>query len=383
MRAAVRVNETPNSMKEVSPGWTPRDVAGFYGLPLDRGGAGQAVGIVSLDGPVDRAELTSDFAAMGVPMPEIREVSAGGKISEEQERGGAGETHIDLEIIGSLCPAATITVYRGSVDAAQGLADAVWAAVEGGSSVISISWCIDETDDDQVRRIEAALLRARKAGITVCAACGDSGSSDTRHPDTGLPAPAPDGRAHVCYPASSPHVLACGGTELIEEGAVRREIVWNNARSGGGATGGGVSTRFAIPPWQTRAGVDVPCVDTGYRGRVVPDVAGLAAGKDWSIYLDRKRRTAGGTSAVAPLWASIVTLANESRASRGKPTLGFINEGLYELALGGDICNDIHHGDNCSCEGYPGYVARVGYDACTGWGTPRAPSILDALIGLD
>src|SRR5206468_328297 len=99
-------------------------------------------------------------------------------------------------------------------------------------------------------------------GVTVCCASGDNGSSDG----------ASDAMAHVDFPASSPHVLACGGTRVQASGGhITSEVVWNNG-PGGGATGGGVSAHFALPPWQQNAHVP-PSINDGRPGRGVPDVS--------------------------------------------------------------------------------------------------------------
>ena len=71
-------------------------------------------------------------------------------------------------------------------------------------------------------------------------ASGDNGSSDG----------VDDGADHVDFPASSPYCLACGGTNLhASGGAITSETVWNDGANGG-ATGGGVSGFFALPPYQ-------------------------------------------------------------------------------------------------------------------------------------
>jgi kumamolisin len=241
--------------------------------------------------------------------------------------------------------------------------------------------------------LEKALEAARVAGVTVCVSASDWGSSNTRGPSMMLPGAAPDGGAHVCYPASSPLVLACGGTELMEmeDGSgVQTERVWNNAvKDGkaaerGGATGGGVSRQFDIPEWQTRAGVRIDCVSTGKTGRVVPDVAGLAAAADWKIYvIGHGVSPDGGTSAVAPLWASLILMANQLRAEAGKGPLGHVNERLYELAAAGGVFRDVTVGDNRSAPAYPCYAAGPGFDACTGWGAPEGEALIKALVALD
>ena len=61
-------------------------------------------------------------------------------------------------------------------------------------------------------------------GITITAAAGDNGSSDGLN----------DGKNHVDFPASSPHVLAAGGTSLtVANGAIDQETVWNDGAQGG------------------------------------------------------------------------------------------------------------------------------------------------------
>jgi kumamolisin len=107
---------------------------------------------------------------------------------------------------------------------------------------MSISW--GQSEDQWTPQARAAfddaLVDAAALGVTVTAAAGDNGSSDG----------AADGRDHVDFPASSPHVLACGGTSLRASGsAISSETVWNNG-AGRGATGGGVSDAFPLPSWQ-------------------------------------------------------------------------------------------------------------------------------------
>ena len=111
-------------------------------------------------------------------------------------------------------------------------------------------------------------------GVTVCVASGDRGSCDGDERSG-----SPRSTAHVEFPASSPHVLGVGGTTLHadpETGAVQSETVWdvNNATD---ATGGGVSTVFGLPQWQSGVGVPL-CPESARPGRGVPDVAAAADG---------------------------------------------------------------------------------------------------------
>lgn len=369
-------------MKELFPSWSPLQVAKHYGFPVERySGKGQHVAVISLCGPVNMSELKKDFDGLKVPMPEISEHRVMPEsITAAQNQMSSGESHLDVEVIGSICPDAEITIYRGPNP--QGFTAAVKKAVGDHQSVIAISWGCSETTLPGCAEMEATLRQARENGLTVCAASGDWGSSNARN-NSGVAGAAPDGKAHLEYPASSPLVMSCGGTELVSKDGRKTEIVWNNSQRGSGAAGGGVSDVFPLPEWQARAGIQIPSVNTGKPGRVSPDVAGLAAGGDWMIYEDSKPRPTGGSSAVAPLWAAFITLVNEARTAAGKTRLGFVNERLYALAAEGGLFKDIVIGTNRPTADDPGYDACKGFDACTGWGTPIGAKLFDALFGLD
>jgi kumamolisin len=162
-------------------------------------------------------------------------------------------------------------------------------------------------------------------------------------------------------------VLACGGTRLTGSGAkIAAEVVWDDLTAGGGATGGGVSTVFALPSWQANA--SVPTV-SGKSGRGVPDVAGDASPESgYSVLVDGQQQVVGGTSAVAPLWAGLLTLVNQQRGAAGP--VGFVNPTLY--ATPGAL-RDITSGNNGT------YKAQAGWDACTGLGSPNGAAVAQAL----
>jgi kumamolisin len=197
------------------------------------------------------------------------------------------------------------------------------------------------------------MQTAAALGITITVASGDSGSSDG----------VGDGANHVDFPSSSPHVLACGGTALtLSNGARSTETVWNDQSQGGGATGGGVSSYFALPSWQASAKVPAPANGNGGRG--VPDVAGDAApATGYQILVDGQSAVVGGTSAVAPLWAALVALVNQQTGRNA----GFLNPVLYS---GGEAnFFDVTSGTNGS------YKAAAGWDPCTGLGSPDGQKI--------
>jgi kumamolisin len=380
----------------VRPRWTPRRVAQHYGFPADLNGHGQTIGIIDLGEPLDLSELHRDLARASLPIPAMRRIDlppatlAGGGAPPRRpaDRGTrlAIETHIDAEIVAAICPAAALAIYCCAGTGADDLRQAIARAVADGVDVISISWGMpeDALTSGQRARLQAALAAARDARITVCAAAGDAGAAGSFGP-TGAPEyQLSDGVPQVrcTYPASSDLVLACGGTSLVAGGTAPHEVVWNDMAQGGWAGGGGVSLAFDRPAWQ--AGLAVPPAHgpgtLGPRGRILPDVAGLAAMGDWAIWIAGGREARlGGTSAVAPLYAALVALANQRRRSRGRERLGFLNDRLYRLAAAGGLFVSITEGSNRLTPDGPGYDALAGFDACTGWGVPRADRLIAAL----
>jgi len=204
--------------------------------------------------------------------------------------------------------------------------------------------------------MDSAFQAAATMGITVCVASGDSGSSD------GLSG------EHVDFPASSPHALGCGGTSLqASGGSISSEVVWNDG-SGGGASGGGVSTFFAAPSWQEgNKATKNTGTATSLSMRGVPDVAGNADPETgYEVRIDGTDTVIGGTSAVAPLWAGLIARINQHL---GTP-VGFLNATLYARP---QTLRDITQGNNGDFE------ASKGWDACTGLGSPNGPALSQSL----
>jgi kumamolisin len=272
---------------------------------------------------------------------------------------------LDIEVAGAVAPDAKIVVYFApNTDA--GFLDAIHQAVMGKRnkpSVISISWGGPESTwtSQSLKSYNEALQSAAAAGVTVCVACGDNGSSDG----------VTDGKAHVDFPASSPYALACGGTHLVGSGgSITDEEVWNDLPDNG-ATGGGVSDTFPLPSWQNAAKVP-PSVNPGNRkGRGLPDLAGDADPlTGYQVEVDGSNAVVGGTSAVAPLLAGLIALFNQALSS----PVGYVNPDLYKkLAISPGAFRDVTRGNNGA------YQARPGWDACTGWGSPVGAAILRAL----
>jgi len=110
-------------------------------------------------------------------------------------------------------------------------------------------------------------------------------------------------------------------------------------------------------------------------GRGVPDVAGNADPvTGYAVRVDGVNTVIGGTSAVAPLWAGLTALMNQSL---GK-SAGFLNPYLY-TPQGVSALNDITQGNNDAGGDVGGYSAGPGWDACTGFGSPNGVAVLNAV----
>jgi kumamolisin len=349
----------------VRTSYTPLQLGEIYRFPPGTDGSGQTIAIIELGGGFAQSDLDAYFAGLGLPTPRVTAQGVDGAQNQpgQDPQGADGEVLLDIEVAGALAPKADFLVYFApNTDA--GFLDAVSDAIHAQPTptAVSISWGQSEDDwTDQARTaLDSVFADAATLGVTVTAAAGDNGSSDG----------ASDGSNHADFPASSPHVLACGGTSLQADtatGSVTAETVWNDGASGG-ATGGGVSDVFARPDWQASAGVP-----SGGRG--VPDVAADAdPSTGYQVRVDGTQLVIGGTSAVAPLWAALVARLAQGT---GRP-LGLLNPALYAgLAAGSAAAGlrDIVSGDNGA------YAAAVGWDACTGLGVPDGTALLARLRG--
>jgi kumamolisin len=346
-----------------SVSFTPAQVASLYGFPSGTG-EGQSVAIIELGGGYRPADLQEYFAGLGVGSPKVSAVSVdhASNTPTGDVNGPDGEVMLDIEVVGSIVPAANLAVYFGpNTDA--GFLDAVTTAIHDTTnrpSVISISWGGPESawTAQAMTAMDDAFQAAAAMGITVCVASGDSGSSDG----------VSDGNDHVDFPASSPYALGCGGTSLqANQTAITSEVVWNDGANGG-ASGGGISSFFPTPGWQMgkkatqRGGESIALTKRG-----VPDVAGDADPQTgYNVRIDGTDTVIGGTSAVAPLWAGLIARINQTT---GSPA-GYLNPMLYSKP---QALRDIISGSNGDFE------AANGWDACTGLGTPNGAALPGAI----
>ena len=352
----------------VSLSYTPVQVAALYDFPAGVDGTGECIALIELGGGYNVTDLSNYWSQLKLSeTPTVSAVSVGnGSNSPTGDPNGPdGEVMLDIEVAGAIAPGAKIVVYfADNTDA--GFLNAITTAVHDSTnnpSVVSISWGGPESSWTQqaMTSMDEAFQSAAAMGVSICVAAGDDGSTDG----------VTDGLNHVDFPASSPNVLACGGTQLVASGnSITSETVWNELANSEGATGGGISDFFPLPSWQNGAGVPPSANPNKNVGRGVPDVAGDADPTTGYVTLvDGNSGVIGGTSAVAPLWAGLIALLNQSI---GKP-VGFINPLLYQNASSARDLNDITSGNNGA------YSAGPGWDACTGLGTPIGAQVAAAL----
>jgi len=340
--------------------FTPLQLASLYNFPAGTG-QGECVAIIELGGGERSTDLNTYFSGLGIrAAPRVVTISVdhGRNDPTGDPSGPDGEVMLDIEVVGAIAPGANIAVYFApNTDA--GFLDAITTAIHDTTnkpSIISISWGGPESSWTQqsMTAFDSAFQAAAAMGITVCVASGDNGSSDG----------VDDGGNHVDFPASSPYVLACGGTTLQASGSmITGESVWNDGEQGG-ASGGGVSIFFTLPAWQGGLQLALTSgVTQALTMRGVPDVSGDADPETgYDVRIDGRDTVIGGTSAVAPLWAGLIARIN---STRGTP-VGFVNPQLYAAA---SALSDITNGNNGS------YEAGPGWDACTGLGTPDGTKI--------
>jgi kumamolisin len=340
--------------------FTPPQIAQLYDFPTGVNGQGQCVAIIELGGGFRTSDLRAYFQQLHIPQPRVVAISVDhGRNQPAGANSADGEVMLDIEVVGGVAPATRIAVYFAP-NTDQGFLDAITTAAHDTTnrpSVISISWGAPEVAWTQAaaQAMDQAFQAAAAMGVTVYCASGDNGANDF---PTG---PGSQPGNHADFPASSPHVVGCGGTRIsVANNVITSEVVWNDP--GGGATGGGFSALFPTPTWQATA------VHGGKRG--VPDVSGDASpGSGYVVRVDGQSLVFGGTSAVAPLWAGLTALINQKMA---KP-LGFANPVLYGLGGSSGAFHDITQGNN------NGFNAAPGWDPCTGLGRPDGAKLLAAI----
>jgi kumamolisin len=336
-----------------SVSYNPDAVAKAYNYPRDVNGEGECIALIELGGGYRITDMQNYFNKLGIPLPAITAQSVdGGHNAPSTPDSADGEVALDIEVAGAVAPGAKIVVYFAP-NTDKGFLDAISTAIHdkvNSPSVISISWGASESQwsGQAMQNYNETFMSAAALGITITAAAGDNGSSDRET----------DGKAHVDFPSSSPYVLACGGTRLLSN----EETVWND--QDGWATGGGISDIFPIPDYQKKISLPPSVNSIKIKGRGVPDIAANAdSASGYNVLVDGQWTVIGGTSAVAPLIAGLIALANQKLKHKS----GFIHPKIYNTSA--HVFKDITIGNNNTAK-IGGYSAGTGWDACTGLGVP-------------
>ncbi|MER7752500.1 S53 family peptidase [Kitasatospora sp. NPDC097643] len=367
----------------------PNQLEAPYAYPAGTDGEGQCIAVLAFNGEMPPGVPSGGYSLdalrhyfvdiLHLPMPDISNVvipgvgSTGNDPGQDAEESpdSTGEIMLDLAVVGALAPKAKIVVYFTKFSE-QGWVDVMTRVVNdtvNKPSVISISYGNPEHDsisrwsDGAVARVDAAFAAAAERNITICCASGDDGSRDQ-----GI-----DELASADFPASSPHVLGVGGTRLVvKQGQVLRETVWNTEP--GRQTGGGISKLFPVPAFQAGTAIPPSVNPPHAHGRGVPDVSALADPNTGVVIpsVDGVNfPQIGGTSAAAPMWSALIARVNQGLGAR----VGFLNPLLY-ARLGQGVLRDVTVGSNGA------YFSGVGWDACTGLGSPGGQQLLDGLRAL-
>ena len=246
-----------------------------------------------------------------------------------QDIGWAQESALDLDMLSAMCPSCQIWLVEANDNSYNNLATAVNTAASLGAHVISNSYGGGESG---TQSFEASYNHNH---VAVTASTGDNGFG-----------------AGPQFPATSPHVIAVGGTHLVTDGSQRgwAETVWSGA-------GSGCSTIYAKPAWQAdptctkRMEADVSAVADPATGVAVfgPNGAGVGT---WLVF--------GGTSVSAPLVGGVYGVNGKPVKSYAKLTYTKASK-LY----------DVTSGSNGSCGGTYYCTGKPGYDGPTGNGTPH------------
>ena len=352
-------------------GLSPGDIKKAYNLAnVSQTGSGQTLALFELDG-YKASDITAYESNFGLPAVPLQNILIDGYSGASGS--GAAEVTLDIELQIALAPAASKVIVYEAPNSSAGVVDAYnKIATDDLAKQISTSWGEAENSAGaSIRNSESSAFQQMAAqGQSIFAAAGDSGADDN------------GSSLSVDDPASQPYMTGVGGTSLTTAGAggaYSSEKTWNGGSVSKGAGGGGISTVWTIPSYQS--GVVGSAASKGSTTmRNVPDVS-LDADPNtgYAIYFSGGWTIYGGTSCAAPLWAAFTALVNQQRATNALAPLGFANPPIYTAATGANYGLDFHDIADGSTNLY--YPAVTGYDDATGWGTFNGANLLADLSG--
>ncbi len=330
----------PNAAGGAAP-FSPAQIQQAYGLNLvSNQGAGQTIYIVdAYNDPNISSDLATFDAQWGLSNPTLTVHKMSSYMFNSTSWGL--EESLDVEWAHAIAPQANITLVEATSASNSALYSAVDWATNHGAHIVSMSFGGGDTN--------AYDSHFNHSGVTYIASSGDTGAA-------------------VEYPASSPYVLAVGGTSLTLDS--NNNYVSESAWTSGG---GGTSSYEARPGYQTNYGLT-------YSGRSTPDVA-FDADPNTGVYVyDSYTYTpgwyeVGGTSLSAPSWAGIIARADQGR-STPLSTNNLTSRTEYNAATGSVYSSNYHD----ITTGSNGHSAGPGYDQATGVGSPIANNLIPWLI---
>src|ERR1700677_2215745 len=330
-------------------GYGPSQLQSAYALTSASAsdGSGRTIALVdAYNDPTAASDLAAYRSAAGLPaVPSFKQVNQNGATAPlpataPTDDDWTVEESLDLDMASAICPECSIVLVEATNDSGTGLyvAENTAASLAG---YISNSWGGTESSTDTTYDSEYFS----HPGDVITASAGDS--------DYG-----------VIYPATSPNVVAVGGTSLSTASNSRgwSESVWNDG--GGEGTGSGCSAYEPQPAWQTALGL------SGCSKRIDNDTAADADPDTGLAVYDTSNgnggwNEVGGTSASSPMLAAMFALAGNPGSTPADDIYTHTSD-FYDVTSGSD--------GSCS----PAYLctAETGYDGPTGIGTP------DGIAGL-
>jgi hypothetical protein len=353
-------------------GWGPLAIANAFAYPVQSGynGSGSTIAVVNNSNVAagDLAQYTSYFQTP-VTSRTVSVTAVDGAALTPGANGDPTEATLDLETIAGLAPGANIALYIMPALSSQYYNDAFNQIVsDGKATIVSISFAGCESVTSSGTR--AIIANAVQAGIAFVAAAGDQGSTCF----SGLSSTGASQYAvGVGYPASDPNVVGVGGTETNT--SLLSTTAWNDTLSTTGqlASGGGVSSLFALPTYQTGlAGA------ASAQFRNVPDIAMPAVLT--ALYLNGQWTLASGTSWAAPEFAAMLAEVSQYCAvnvANAAPSV----YAAYASA-GSTAFLDVVNGNNAvpfNGGTSPAFAAHAGYDNVSGLGVPMGMPFARAL----
>lgn len=357
---ANKQNALPNAGSGPVGTYMGHDFRAAYMPDVSLTGSGQTIGLLQFDG-YSSADITYYKNLAGLPDVPIQNVLLNGATGYPSGSGGEVEVSLDIQMVISMAPGLNQVIVYEAPNPSPFEIILNRMVSDNSAKQLSCSWYIPHGSANPAA--EQIFLEMAAQGQTFFNASGDSDAY------TGL----------IDFPGDSPNITQVGGTTLSTTGpggARTSETVWN--RGDGVGSGGGISTQYPIPYWQTN--IDMSANQGSATMRNSPDVALTAEniyvranGSDYRVI---------GTSCAAPLWAGFAALVNQEAAVAGQPSIGFINPAIDKIASGSSYSScffDITTGDNTSSASPAQFYAHPGYDLCTGWGCPAGQHLIDAL----